>query len=295
MDTVVPRVPKRLHHLRLVRDVIPVAVLHVRGLCRRLPVGVELDPVGRVEIDHLHFAAQRFVFREGRHDLQRIAENQAVLPPFLVVVEPRLHIGVEPFHTFAELHLRLRGVLADRRPPLHLLDEHAREDLLLLVDDRRLDLQLVEVAAALAAPDVLRVEVRIARGEFGRQIRPFPAERILHGLYLTHAGQVLRRDAGVFARRQLRTRILLVHRIVGNLGPGGFLGGILGHTLSFKLLFRIRPAPAHRRRGSFRATRPGRRTRPSGNRSRSARRTPSGRNASRRSRRESTSPPWSAF
>ena len=57
MNPVPPRIPERLHLLRLAADVLRLAVLHVPARRGPLKVRVELDAVGRVEVDALHLAA----------------------------------------------------------------------------------------------------------------------------------------------------------------------------------------------------------------------------------------------
>ena len=57
MNPVPPRVPERLHLLRLAADVLRLPVLHVPARRGPLEVRVELDAVGRIEVDALHLAA----------------------------------------------------------------------------------------------------------------------------------------------------------------------------------------------------------------------------------------------
>ena len=54
---------------------------------RDLPVGVELDAVGRVEIDALHLAVQALALGEARHHLKAVAQDHAVRPVLVVLVE----------------------------------------------------------------------------------------------------------------------------------------------------------------------------------------------------------------
>ena len=87
MNPIPPRIPKRLDLLRLAGDVVSLAVLHVAAGRGPLEVGVELDAVGRVEVDALDFAAQTLAFGERCHHLQAIAEDHAVCPVGVVLVE----------------------------------------------------------------------------------------------------------------------------------------------------------------------------------------------------------------
>jgi hypothetical protein len=87
VDPVAPRIAKRLHLLRLARDVPGIAVLHVAAGGGPLEVAVELDPVRRIEVDALHLAAQPLALGQAGHDLQRVAEDHAVAPVLVVLVE----------------------------------------------------------------------------------------------------------------------------------------------------------------------------------------------------------------
>ena len=48
---------------------------------------VELDAVGRVDVDALHLAAQALALGQAGHHLQRVAEDHAVRPVLVVLVE----------------------------------------------------------------------------------------------------------------------------------------------------------------------------------------------------------------
>ena len=60
MDSVAPGVAEGLHLLGFAGDVFGFSVAHVAARVGPLEVGVELDAVGRVEVDALHLAAQAF-------------------------------------------------------------------------------------------------------------------------------------------------------------------------------------------------------------------------------------------
>src|SRR5262249_9503037 len=62
-----------------------------------LPVAAELDPVGRVEVDALHLAAQPLLFRETGHHEQAVAEDQPIRPVLVVLV--KLHLLGEVVQT----------------------------------------------------------------------------------------------------------------------------------------------------------------------------------------------------
>ena len=87
VDAVAPGVAERLDLLRLAGDVVGVAVLHVAAGGGPLEVAVELDAVGRVEVDALHLAAQALALGQAGHHLERVAEDHAVRPVLVVLVE----------------------------------------------------------------------------------------------------------------------------------------------------------------------------------------------------------------
>ena len=64
MNTELPRVAEGLDLLGLARRILELAVLDVTLAGGDLPVGAELDPVWRVEVDHLDLAAQLLAFGE---------------------------------------------------------------------------------------------------------------------------------------------------------------------------------------------------------------------------------------
>ena len=78
MDTVAPGVAEGFDLLGLAGDVVGLAVLHVTAGGGPLEVAVELDAVGRGDVDALDFAAQPFALSQAGHDLERVAENHAV-------------------------------------------------------------------------------------------------------------------------------------------------------------------------------------------------------------------------
>ncbi len=70
VNSVAPGVAEGLDLLRLAGDVVGVAVLHVAAGGGPLEVAVELDAVGRVEVDALHLAAQTLALGKAGHDLE---------------------------------------------------------------------------------------------------------------------------------------------------------------------------------------------------------------------------------
>jgi len=69
MYSIAPRITEGLHLLRLTRDVAGVAVLHIAARGRPLEIAVELDPVGWIDVDALHLAAQALALGKARHTL----------------------------------------------------------------------------------------------------------------------------------------------------------------------------------------------------------------------------------
>ena len=106
-----------------------------------LPVGAELDAVRRVDVDHLDLAAQLLALGEGRHHLEGVAEDHAVRPVGVVLVEVDLVELVEAVEGVEERQLGL--VLGPLGGAAEVLDQDARVDLLLDVDRRRVGDQVV--------------------------------------------------------------------------------------------------------------------------------------------------------
>ena len=96
MDAVAPGVAKGFHHFGLAGDVVGVAVFHVAAGGAPLKVAVELDAIGRVKVNALHFAAQAFALGKTRHHLQAVTQDHAVGPMLFVLVE--LGLGVAFWH-----------------------------------------------------------------------------------------------------------------------------------------------------------------------------------------------------
>src|SRR5438034_521595 len=69
MDAIAPSVPEGFDLLRLAGDVADV-ILYVATGSTPLEVAVELDAVGRIDVNALHPAAQPLAFGEAGHDLE---------------------------------------------------------------------------------------------------------------------------------------------------------------------------------------------------------------------------------
>src|SRR5262245_22242808 len=87
VDAVAPSVAEGFDLLRLAGDVVGLAVLHVAAGGGPLEVAVELDAVGWIEVDTLHLPPQAFALSQAGHDLEGVAEDHAVGPVLVVLVE----------------------------------------------------------------------------------------------------------------------------------------------------------------------------------------------------------------
>lgn len=87
MDAVAPSVAEGFDLLGFAGDVFGFPVFDVAAGGRPLKIAVELDAVGGIEVDTLHFTAQSFAFGEGGHDLEAVAKDHAVRPVLVVLVE----------------------------------------------------------------------------------------------------------------------------------------------------------------------------------------------------------------
>ena len=133
MNPIPPGITKRFHLFRLARNVLRLSIRNIATRRRPLEVGVELDAVRRVEVDALHLAAEAFPFGEGGHHLQAVAQDHAVAPVGVVLVE--LGPGAfarQPVEVGEQVELpRLTGFLLLTRLPDQIVDQHFRMDLLL--------------------------------------------------------------------------------------------------------------------------------------------------------------------
>ena len=66
---------------------ILLSVLYIALKNGGLEVGGEFDAVGWVDVDHLHFTGEVFSVCEGAHYGKAVAEDEAVCPIYVVLVE----------------------------------------------------------------------------------------------------------------------------------------------------------------------------------------------------------------
>jgi hypothetical protein len=96
-----------------------LAVLDIAALCRRLPIGVEPDPIGRVYVNALDLTFERLLFGKAGHYQKRVAEDHSVRPVFIVLVKvelgSRLRRSIEIIVNIRNLVLlALRSLAAER-------------------------------------------------------------------------------------------------------------------------------------------------------------------------------------
>ncbi len=87
VDAVAPGVAKGLNLLRFAGDVADVAILNVAASGGPLEIAVELDAVGRIEIDALDAPAKPLPLGQTGHDLEGISQNHTVRPVLVMVIE----------------------------------------------------------------------------------------------------------------------------------------------------------------------------------------------------------------
>ncbi len=87
VDAEFPSVAEGPDHLRLLGQVVVLAVLDVALVDEGLEVAAVADAIRRVDVDHLHLAGHAFLFEQGVHHQQGVARDQAVRPVVGVLVE----------------------------------------------------------------------------------------------------------------------------------------------------------------------------------------------------------------
>ena len=210
VDAVAPGVAEGFDLLGLAGDVVGLAVLHVAAGGGPLEVAVELDAVGRVEVDALHAPAQTLALGEAGHDLEGVAQDHAVGPVLVVGVELGLVRAFgDAVEVVEEVKLHLRGgflALAQQ-----VINERLRMHLLLNVERRGMHDEVAPVLLILPSPDELGIEVGVARILHLARLFMLP----LHDGLLLSAGDVL----------------ALVVRVLDGIDglEGGRGGGFLGH------------------------------------------------------------------
>src|SRR6266566_7097710 len=155
VDSELPRISEGLDLLDLPSRVLQFAVGDVSISNRGLPIRLKFDPVGRIDVDHLHLVSQALALGQAGHDIQGVAKNHSVRPVGAVLVE------LNQLHRAKSVKVVEKGQLRLRRAIFaglaKVLDQHARIDLLLNVDRWRLNLEISTILVVLSSPYELRV------------------------------------------------------------------------------------------------------------------------------------------
>ena len=197
MDAELPRVAEGADGLRLLREVVVAAVLHVALVDEGLEVGAVADAVGRVDVDHLHLAGHAFFFQQAVHDQQAVSGNEPVGPVVFVLVELNgLADGRILLRRGEQRELWLAVLLPYR------FDDAARVDAFMYVQGNRRHLK--GRVFGLPRPLQLRVQVRVVgvgllAGVLVR-VRCHQADRRVIYALLVGVGVGLNVFRGVFSR-----------------------------------------------------------------------------------------------
>src|SRR4051812_18579409 len=87
LDAVAPSVSEGLNLLGFTGNVLEVAIPYVTAGRRPLKIGIELDPVWRINVDALYLPPKTFPLGQRRHDLKAISQNHTVGPIRVVLIE----------------------------------------------------------------------------------------------------------------------------------------------------------------------------------------------------------------
>lgn len=161
MDTVLPGIAEGFNLFRLTRHVVQFAVLDVAAGSGPLEIAVELDAVGRVHVDALYLAAHAFPFGQTGHDLKRVAQNHAVGPVLVVLIEIGLiHAGRNTVEIREQAESALLGIAFPAAFAHQVFNKGLGMDFFLNIQGRSLYGKRI-VSVVLAAPDKLGVKIGI--------------------------------------------------------------------------------------------------------------------------------------
>jgi hypothetical protein len=184
VDAVAPGVAEGFDLFGFAGDVVGLAVLDVAGGGGPLEVGVEFDAVGRVDIDALNLAAQAFPFGQRRHDLEGVAENHAVRPVGVVLIELRFRAFVwQTIEVGEKVYLLVLSRLLLLLCSTHkLVYEDLGMDLFLDIERWRLDNEIRPILQVFPSPNELRIKIAVTAfvGNLNRRLVFFAH----HGLVL---------------------------------------------------------------------------------------------------------------
>nr|WP_236690949.1 hypothetical protein [Levilinea saccharolytica] len=130
-----------------------------------MEIGIKFNPIGRVNVNHLHLAAQALALGQRGHHLQAVAQDHAVGPVGVVLVKLGSGIGAlgQAVEVGEEVQLlRLQFFLAGFGLAAQIIHQHLGVDFFLDVDGRGQHHQVGIVQQVFAAPDELGVEVGVA-------------------------------------------------------------------------------------------------------------------------------------
>lgn len=164
MDAVAPGITEGFDLFGFAADVVFIAVFDVTAGGGPLEVGVEFDAVGRVDINALDLAAESFAFGEACHDLEAVAEDHAIGPIGVMLVElgPGGGIG-EAVEVGEEVGLRAGFLIFSCLAlPEEVVDEDLGMDFFLDIKGRGLGDEVRPILLIFPAPDELRVEIAVA-------------------------------------------------------------------------------------------------------------------------------------
>src|SRR5262245_47028113 len=162
VNTEFPCIPKCPDLLWLTGSVLGPTVFYLTVPSAHLPVRLELNTVGGIEVDCLDLSFEPFLLGKRCHDKKRVAKDHPIRPVLLMVVEIHEFLEFDPVEVRKQFE---RGFCTVDRPRTQLFDDGLRLDLLLDVDGYRWYRERLLVLLVLALPHELRIEGWVARVE----------------------------------------------------------------------------------------------------------------------------------
>src|SRR5208337_4269339 len=95
MNSAIPSITECSYLFRLRRRILDPSVSHISFASADLPIRSKLDPIRRIDIDHLHLALEPFLLGKARHDMERVPQDHPVRPVLIVLVKLDLVVEVE--------------------------------------------------------------------------------------------------------------------------------------------------------------------------------------------------------
>jgi hypothetical protein len=154
VDAVAPSVAEGLNLLWLARDVLDISVFDLTAGGGPLEIRIKLDSVRWIDIDALHLAAQFFALRERCHNLQAVAQDQAITPVGIVLIELSFgSLAGQAIEISEQIELTPCAFRIRLRTPQQVVNEHFRLDFFLDVQGWCMDNEIRPVLLVLAAPN----------------------------------------------------------------------------------------------------------------------------------------------